>query len=821
MPLFNLTPARGEPARFGFELVGSPVTLDTSVRTGSDYGVTVSVSNITQLITFLSSTVTFWGVPGSSAHDASRGWGCVVGGKWAEESGLECQSTSQPNPPPFLTLPTECTPSFEPNAEGVSWPTKAAPEGLRFGPFGSALKDRLERTVGISGCNQLAFSPSIEATPEARSASSPTGLTTTVHVPQEANSNAEGLASSNVRDIDVTLPEGVTLNPAAAGGLEACSESQIGFLGSFGGALQFGSTLPAASCPEASKVATAKITTPLLANPLEGAVYLASQNANPFGSLVAMYLVASDPVSGVLVILPGDVSLNQSTGQVTATFDDNPPLPFEDAQLSFFGGPRAALSTPAHCGTYTTQASFTPWSGNPPVNTTSSFQVTSGPGGGPCRGGVLPFSPTLAAGTTNLQAGGFTPLSTTIFREDGNQPIGSVSVRTPPGFAAMISSVTPCAEAQANAGTCGSESLIGHTTVSVGVGSEPYNVTGGQVFLTGPYKGAPFGLSIVTPAKAGPFDLGQVIVRARLEIDRRTAQATVVTDSEGPYAIPRILDGIPLQIKRVNVTIDRPGFAFNPTDCNPLSLSGSIGSFEGQSAPVAVPFQVTNCSILKFTPKFTVSTSAKTSKKYGASLTTKLSYPNGPQGAQTNIAKVKVSLPLQLPSRLTTLQKACVAAVFEANPAACPPQSIVGRAKVVTPVLPVPLSGPAYFVSHGNEAFPNLTIILQGDGVTVELVGDTLIRKGITTTTFKATPDTPFSSFELTLPEGPYSALTANANLCQNASKLLMPTELQAQDGAIVKQNTKIAVTGCPKAKKAKKHPKKGAKKQAKGKKKG
>lgn len=813
IPLFNLVPVRGEPARFGFELAGSPVTLDTSVRTGSDYGVTVSVSNITQLATFLSSTVTFWGVPGESSHDSSRGWACLIGGKWGEETGLECQNVPQPKPPPFLTLPTECTSSFEPRVEGVSWPTKAAPGGYRFGPFSSPLKDRFERALGITGCNSLAFSPSIEVTPDVQSGSTPTGLTANVHVPQEVNENAAGLASSNLRDIRVTLPEGVGLNPAAAGGLEACSESQIGFLGSFAGTLGFGSTLPAPSCPEASKIATAKITTPLLPNPIEGAVYLASQNANPFGSLVAMYLVAQDPVSGVLVILPGEVSLNQSTGQVTATFANNPPLPFENAELHFFGGSRAPLSTPSHCGTYTTQASFTPWSGNPPVDSSSSFQVTSG-----CANGALPFAPMLAAGTTNIQAGAFTPLSTTISREDGNQDIRSVSLRMPPGFSGVIASVTPCPEAQANAGACGPQSLIGHTVVSVGLGNEPFSVTGGQVFLTGPYKGAPFGLSIVNPAVAGPFNLGQVIVRAKLEIDRRTAQAIVTTDSEGPYAIPRILDGIPLQIKHVNVTIDRPGFAFNPTNCNPLSLTGSIQSAEGQVAPVAVPFQVTNCASLKFQPKFTVSTSAKTSKQRGASLTAKLTYPKGPQGTQANIAKVKVSLPNQLPSRLTTLQKACLASVFEANPAACPAQSVVGHAKVLTPLLPVPLSGPAYFVSHGGEAFPNLTIVLQGDGVSVELVGDTLIRKGVTTTTFNATPDTPFSSFELTLPEGPYSALAANANLCQNQSKLIMPTELKGQDGALVKQNTKIAVQGCPKAKKAKakQKPKKGAAKNKK-----
>jgi hypothetical protein len=806
VPLFNLAPTQGEPARFGFELAGSPVTLDTGVRTGSDYGVTVSVSNITQLATFLSSTVSFWGVPGDSIHDSARGWGCLAGGKWAEGTSFTCEPSTQSKPPPFLTMPTSCTSSFEPTVEGVSWPTKAAPAGIPFAPFPYTLRDRFDRALGISGCNQLAFDPSIVIKADVQSASTPTGLTADVHVPQEVNNNAQGLASSNVKDITVALPEGVTLNPAGAGGLEACSEAQIGFLGASSGTLQFSSSLPSPFCPSASKIATAKITSPLLPDPVEGSVYLAAQNANPFGSLVAMYLVAEDKQAGVLVNLPGEVSLNQSTGQVTATFANNPQLPFEDAELHFFGGSRAPLSTPSHCGTYTTQASFAPWSGNPPVHSSSSFDITSGPNGSPCPG-ALPFAPSLAAGATNIQAGAFTPLSTTITREDGNQNIRAVSLKLPPGFSGIISSLTPCGEAQANAGSCGPESLIGHTVVSVGLGGEPFSVAGGQVFLTGPYKGAPFGLSILNPAKAGPFDLGSVVVRAKLDIDRTTAQAIVSTDPDGPYAIPQILDGIPLQIKHVNVTIDRPGFAFNPTNCNPLSLTGTIASAEGQSAPVSVPFQVTNCASLKFQPTFTVSTNGKTSKQNGASLTAKLTYPKGPQGAQTNIAKVKVSLPKQLPSRLTTLQKACLAKVFEANPANCPPESIIGHAKVNTPLLPVPLTGPAYFVSHGGEAFPSLTIILQGDNVTVELIGSTNIKGGITTTTFKATPDTPFSSFELTLPQGKFSVLAANANLCKSQKKLLMPTEIQGQNGALIKKSTKISVKGCGKGHK-KKHAK-------------
>jgi hypothetical protein len=253
-----------------------------------------------------------------------------------------------------------------------------------------------------------------------------------------------------------------------------------------------------------------------------------------------------------------------------------------------------------------------------------------------------------------------------------------------------------------------------------------------------------------------------------------------------------------LQIKHVNVNINRPGFTFNPTSCNPQSITGTIASVQGASAGVSTPFQVSNCANLKFAPNFKVSTAGKTSKASGASLSVKLTYPKAPFGTYANVAKVKVALPKQLPSRLTTLQKACTAAVFEKNPAGCPKESIVGQAKVITPLLPVPLSGPAYFVSHGGEAFPDLTIVLQGYGITVDLIGSTSIKNGVTTSTFKATPDVPFDSFELNLPQGKFSALAANADLCK--SKLAMPTEFTAQNGVVIKRSTPISVTGCPKA---------------------
>jgi hypothetical protein len=774
VPLFNLTPAVGEPARFGFEALSVPVYLDTSVRTGGDYGVTVKVTNITQSAIFVGSRVTFWGVPGDPRHDDARGWSCVGAGTWQAISNVPlCAPTAQHLPPPFLELPTSCTGALQTTVETDAWE--------RPGIFQSA--GPTVPLTGLDGCNELPFTPSISVTPDGQAASTPTGLTVGVHVPQEVSLDAEGLGEADVKSTTVTLPAGVALNPAAADGLLSCTEAQI--------------ALPVhapPACPEASKVATVEIKSPLLPNPLVGEAYLAAQNANPFGSLVALYIVAQDPVSGTLIKVAGEVKPDPVTGQLVSTFENTPQLPFEDLKLHFFGGSRAPLSTPASCGTYTTTASVASWSGNPASEPSSEFQVISGPNGGPCVS-PLPFGPSLTAGTTSIQAGGFSPFTMTMSRPDGSQNLQAIKLKMPPGLLGTLATVKLCPEAQANAGTCGPDSLIGHTIVSVGVGGNPYSVRGGEVFITEGYKGAPYGLSIVNPAKAGPFDLGKVIVRAKIDVDPITAVLTITTDTTGPYKIPTILDGIPLQIQHVNVSIDRPGFTFNPTNCSPLAITGSLTSDQGATQALSVPFQVTNCAVLAFKPKLTAKSSGKTSRASGASLSVKLTYPAGPYDA--NIARVKVDLPKQLPSRLTTLQQACPAATFNANPAGCPAASIVGHATATTPVMPVPLTGPAYFVSHGGEQFPELIIVLQGYGATVHLVGSTFISKaGITSSTFKSVPDVPVGTFELTLPQGKFSALAANGNLC-TTTKLAMPTSFVAQNGAVIKTTTPIVPTGC------------------------
>jgi hypothetical protein len=793
-PVFNLETPSGIAAEFGYRVQGLvPILLDVSVRTGGDYGITVDVHNVVQYIPVFGSKVTIWGVPADPSHDSLRG-SCLQYGNGPVESEQEIEEEASLGdcpvnlpPQPLLTNPTSCG---VPRTAALSADSWQAP-----GHFVS----RFAAMPELSGCEKLDFSPSVAVTPDGTAGSTPTGLHVDLHVPQESTTNPLGLAEADVKNTKVALPAGVQLSPSAADGLLACSLAQINL-----------HSAEPSTCPDASKVGTVEIDTPLLPTPLVGAVYLAAQNANPFGSLIALYIVAENKEYGVLVKVAGQVTPDPVTGQLVTTFDETPPLPFSDLKLSFFGTARAPLSTPELCGTYTTETSIEPWSGTPAVSPSSKFQITSGPAGSPCAD-PLPFAPSFESGSTNLQAGAFSPFTLTMSRPDGNQTLSRIEMQMPPGLLGTLSHVKLCGEPQASQGTCGDESLIGHTIVSAGLGNDPYTVTGGKVYITTGYKGAAYGLSIVNPAKAGPFDLGTVVVRAAINVDPHTAALHIVSDP-----LPTILDGIPLQIQHVNVSIDRDLFTFNPTNCSKMAIVGTLISTQGATSKVSTPFQVTNCATLAFKPKFAVSTSGKTSRANGASLHVKLTYPTGPFDA--NIAKVKVDLPKQLPSRLTTLQKACTAATFEANPANCPAASIVGHATATTPVLPVSLEGPAYFVSHGGEAFPQLVIVLQGYGTTVDLVGSTFInpKTNITSSTFKQVPDVPVGSFELTLPQGKYSALAANGNLC--AKKLAMPTAFAGQNGAELHQTTPITVTGCTKHKTKKKTKQTGNRHRAKSK---
>jgi hypothetical protein len=792
LPIYNMVPPPGVPNEFAFSVFGLHVFFDAGVRSGHGYGIIEHLYNLPQ-VNYSQNIVTLWGVPADASHDSQRNAGSFKTGSKTAYCREGCASGLVPKP--FLTLPTACSGPLAFTIHGLaSWEepsTNVESTVLTHDASGAP--------IGQTGCEHLSMQPSISAVPDTSFADTPAGLTVDVKVPQETLTEPEGLVAATIKNTKVTLPEGVVVNPGQAAGLVACQEAEANIDGE-----------GPQSCPAASKVGTVHIKTPLLEgereSELEGNVYVLQSNPPNLQLLLA---ASGD---GIYLKLVGHVHLDETTGQLVTTFSETPELPFTDFKIAFSGGGQAALATPTACGTYTTTSDFSPWTSpvGEDVFPSSSFPIVAGSGGGPCQS-PLPFMPSMIAGSTTDQAAGYTSFTLLLQRADDQQRISTLSFKTPKGLLGMLSQVPLCEEPQAAAGTCSSASQIGHTVVASGPGPYPLVVPEpGQapapIYLTAGYKGAPFGLSIAVPVIAGPFNLGTVVVRAKIEVDPHTAQLTVTTDPE-----PTILDGIPTDLRTINAVIDRPGFMFNPTNCSPQSFSGTAVSTEGTAAPLSSPFQMGSCRSLTFKPNFTVSTSAHTSRTKGASLTAKVVYPSTPPGSnqassQSNIASLKVDLPKQLPSELRTLQKACPDETFRANPAACARASRVGHVKVITPVLPVPLEGPAYFVSHAGLKFPEVIFVLQGYGLTIEVDGETFISpSGITSDTIKAVPDAPFTSFELTFPQGPYSALGANTNLCKVKGGLHMPTRFVAQDGAVIRQSTPIAVTGCPKAKKKKK----------------
>lgn len=672
----------------------------------------------------------------------------------------------------FLTLPSVCSSSTTSHLEVESW----------SGEVGG--KDT-HTPVGVTGCDNVPFAPSTTVTPGDAHPDAPDGTTTVVQVPQKTHE--EDTNTSDIKDARVVLPNGLTLNPSAAHGLEACTPEQV----------RIGSTAPVA-CPAGSRIGTATIETDLPPGSLTGPVFLGGPAGKPIEDPpYTIYLTASatgvDPktgLEGVSVRLQGTVTPNPETGRLEVSFANNPQLPFSELRLTLNGGEHAPLANPLTCDTMTTDFEFTPY---------TAFAEPGGvPGGKTALGSTpfaasgcaasIPFSLSQSTADSSSKAGAFTHFTFNLTRAEGQQYVSKVQTVLPPGLAGMIPAVPLCGEPQAQNGTCSETSRIGTATVSSGSG-DPYQFSG-PVYLTGPYAGAPYGLSIPVEAKAGPFDLGRLTTRATIGVDVHSARVIVTAN------LPTIFKGVPLRLRNISVAVDRESFMFNPTNCGPLSTNATLGSTFGATQSSSSPFSVTGCNTLPFKPSFSAATSASTNpttlKANGASLRVNLL-----QGAhEANIQSVLAELPKSLPSRLTTLQKACVGATYEANPYGCPAASKVGSATVTTPVLPAPLKGPAYLVSHGGQAFPDLDLLLEGDnGIRVILESHTNIKNGITSSNFFSVPDVPVSSFVLELPTGPNSALTAVGTLCTQT--LTMPTTVTAQSGAVLKLSTPIAVSGC------------------------
>jgi hypothetical protein len=686
----------------------------------------------------------------------------------------------------YITLPSNCAGVGPATNNTVTIESEA----------GQIAKKEYMTPIGTEGCKGESgllippFEPKFGLVPgpgETRS-DQPDGITAELTVPH--NPLPTELDSSQLRTAVVTMPEGMTLNPSAASGLQACTPAQIGI-----------KTRNPVTCPAASKLGEVTLTVPDLPAvepstgkpPLTGEIYLGggpepiTGGSNPAAPEYTIYLNAESARYGVDVRLEGKVTPNPTTGQVTTTFSENPEQPFSNIKLKFNGGSLAPIANPLTCGTATATTSLVPYIGSFATATpSSSFTVDGNNAGGACPS-PLPFALTQSTANQNPNAGGNTSFTFNLSRPEGQQYLSQVKTTLPPGLVALLPTVTPCGEEQANAGTCPASSLVGAAAALAGSGPTPYLFTGGTVYLTGPYNGAPYGLSIVVPAVAGPFSLGNVVTRATINVDQYTARVTVAS------VLPTIHAGVPLRLRGITVAINKQGYLINPTNCSAFLTESTLTStFGATQTGLNSPFQVNNCGGLAFKPSFKSKTSAKTSKANGASLETTLNIGPG----QTNFKSVMVQLPKQLPSRLTTLQKACPEAVFASNPFHCPSGSFVGGARANTPTLPGKLQGPAILVSHAGLAFPDLDLVMEANGVKVILVGNTKISKGITTTTFASPPDVPVSSITVNLPIGAHSAVTANGSLCVNP--LTMPTTMIGQNGFVIKQNTKLAVTGCP-----------------------
>jgi hypothetical protein len=773
LPVFNMIPPPNAPARLGFDVTGTIVTVDATLRS-DDYGLRATVRNLPEFAV-QGTTLTLWGTPSDPVHDSER---ACPGVEKPSDSGISCPSGAPRKP--FLRNPTSC------GAPGVGLLTSVAIDSWEHsGVFARASARSHEPPgfpappsdwgpeQGTDGCDQVPFDPRLAGGPPAGArAGTATGMSFDLWLTQ--TSDPDTIGTADLRRAVVTLPEGVHVNPASADGLQACSPEQIAL-----------SSDAAPTCPDGAKLGTVQVDTPLLAQPLAGSIYLATPFRNPFDSLVAIYLVVSG--QGVTLKLPGQVQMDPDTGQITTTIDDSPQAPFTNVHLAFDGGPRSALSLPDRCGTYTTHAVLTSWSGRT-VTSDSSFTLDQDANGEPCP---ARFAPRLEAGTESNSAGSSSSFLTRIVRSDLDQELRALTVHVPSGVTGRIASVSLCGERDAAAGTCPESSRIGDVAAGAGAGSNPFFITNGRAYLTGPYKGGPFGLAIVVPAVAGPFDLGNVVVRSSIRVDKHTAEIEIVTDT-----LPRILQGIPLDVRDIRVNVNRPGFFLNATSCVEKQIGAVLESTGGLSATASTRYQASDCASLKFKPRMvlTVGGRGHTSRGRTTPLSTTLTMP--PRG-QSNLRFVRVTLPTTINARLTVINDACTRAEFESEVAKCA-HARAGTVKAVTPLLRDPLTGSVYFVKNGHP-IPDLFVALRGE-VDFDLIGRVSIPGGKhLATTFPAAPDVPVRSFTLRLfGDSRNGSVGAAANLCSTRGRSAKAQlDYIAQNGRVRQVEQALVVKGC------------------------
>lgn len=806
VPVYNLEPAPGSVARLGFVVLAVPSFVEIGLSPSPPYRLVVTASGISQAVEFFGAQLSVWGIPADPVHDEVRGK-CLGG------EGGSLGSCPAGNPPrPFITMPRACTGPLQTHYKTDSWQNPGVfVEGLSLSHDDATPPN----PAGMSGCGKLGFAPATAAKPTSTRAESASGLDFSIDVEDEGLKNREGIADADIEEVRVALPAGVTLNPSAAEGLGVCTKAQFE-----------AASLKVPGCPGAAKIGSLETETPLLEDhTLHGAVYVAQQDdpatkeagaENPFDSLLALYLIVRDPELGIFVKLPAEVETDEATGQLVTSVE-GVPFPLSHVGLHLRSGPRAPLVTPPTCGTYTTTATLTPSSGAAPLPTSSSFEIESGPDGGPCPpGGLAPFAPGFVAGSLNNAAGTYSPFAMRLTRSDGEQDITRFSAALPGGVVPKLAGVAKCGDAQIAAArqksgreellspSCPPGSQVGTVIAGAGVGSALTYVPG-KVYLAGPYNGDPLSAVAIVPAVAGPFDVGTVLTRVALRLNPVTYVGEI--DGAASDPIPHILKGIPLKLRDLRVNADRPGFTLTPTSCAVKATAATIfGSFRDPfSAADDVPlarssrYQASSCASLRFKPKLSLALKGGTKRGSHPALHSVITYPKG--SGYANIGRAVVILPPSEFIDQNHISNPCTRPQFAAE--ACPKGSILGTARATTPLLDEPIEGLVYFRSNGGERkLPDVVIDLRGI-VRTTLLGqvDSKVTKqnARLRTTFAATPDVPVTKVTVELKGGKQGLLVNNRDLC--AHQLRAEVNLTGQNGRRYETRPVVKVAGCAKKK--------------------
>jgi hypothetical protein len=824
-PVYLLSPPPGVSVRFGFAVAQVRIVVDVGVKQSGDYNVTASQTNLSQILPVLGARLQLWGDPQSPAHDHFRSerkneaqnfecWLAGVSG--GDVSEVEFQpapagcSANVKNPKPFLTLPGSCTGPALSIYKADSW------ENPGVWDEGSALTHDFAtppNPQGFTGCGKLGFTPGVDSKPTTASAETPTGLDFGIDFNQEGLTNPTGLAQSEIKKAVIKLPEGMSLNPSVAEGLGVCSEEDL--------AREKIDTAPGAGCPNSSKIGTVEVETPLIDESVAGSVYLAQQNANPFHSLIALYIVLRNANQGILIKLPAKVEPDLKTGQVVTIVEDIPQVPFSHFRFHFREGQRSPLSSPPACGSFKTVAELTPWSEpSNPLTVASAFQITGGANGGACpTGATPPFHPGLDAGTQSNAAGSYSPFYVRLTRNDGEQEFTHFSIKLPPGIVGKLAGIPFCSNAAIEAAksrtgteeiaspSCPAASEVGHTLVGAGVGPA-LTYAPGKVYLAGPYNGSALSIAAITAAKVGPFDVGTVVVREALKINPETAE--VFIDATGSDPIPHIIQGVVVHARDIRVYVDKPEFVLNPTNCERTSTASTVlgsglnfaSDIDDQPITVTSPFQAADCGSLGFAPKLDLSLKGSTKRggtpKFKAVLTARK--------GDANIGEAQVTLPHSEFLEQAHIKTICTRVQFKEGVVPgekCPAASVYGYAKATTPLLDEPLQGPVYLRSSSHN-LPDLVAALNSGKINIALAGHIdSVKGGRIRNTFEAVPDAPVTKFTLEMQGGKKGLLVNSTNLCKSTNRAI--SHFIGQNGKVY--DTKpVLKADCKKAKKQKKN---------------